>query len=41
MNVEVRDEAHWDIAEGVAFYDRQGFALATIFMNESLKTLNR
>lgn len=24
MNVEVRNEAHLDIAEGVAFYDRQG-----------------
>lgn len=24
MNVEVRNEAHLDIAEGVTFYDRQG-----------------
>lgn len=25
MTVEVRHEAHLDIAEGVAFYDRQGY----------------
>lgn len=41
MNVEVRNEAHLDIAEGVAFYDRQGLALVTIFINVSLRILNR
>ena len=31
MNVEVRSEAHWDIAAGVAFYDRQGFGVGDYF----------
>lgn len=31
MNVEVRNEAHLDIAEGVAFYDRQGFGAGDYF----------
>ncbi len=38
MNVEVRNEAHLDIADGVAFYDRQGTVLATIFTNGYLRT---
>jgi hypothetical protein len=31
MNVEVRIEAHLDIAEGVAFYDRQGYVAGDYF----------
>jgi hypothetical protein len=31
MNVEVRSEAHLDIAEGVAFYDRQGYNAGDYF----------
>jgi hypothetical protein len=31
MNVEVRNEAHLDIAEGVAFYDRQGYGAGDYF----------
>ena len=31
MNVEVRNEAHLDIAEGVAFYDRQGYDAGDYF----------
>lgn len=31
MNVEVRNEAHWDIADGVAFYDRQDFGAGDYF----------
>jgi len=31
MNVEVRNEAHLDIAEGVAFYDRQGYGVGNYF----------
>ncbi len=31
MNVEVRHEAQLDIAEGVAFYDRQGFVAGDYF----------
>jgi plasmid stabilization system protein ParE len=31
MNVEVRNEAHLDIAAGVAFYDRQGFGAGDYF----------
>jgi plasmid stabilization system protein ParE len=31
MNVEVRSEAHLDIAEGVAFYDRQGYGAGDYF----------
>jgi plasmid stabilization system protein ParE len=31
MNVEVRDEAHLDIAEGVAFYDRQDYGAGEYF----------
>lgn len=31
MNVEVRSEAQQDIAEGVAFYDRQGLGAGDYF----------
>jgi len=31
MNVEVRNEARLDIAEGVAFYDRQGYGAGDYF----------
>jgi plasmid stabilization system protein ParE len=31
MNVEIRSEAHWDIADGVAFYDRQGLGAGDYF----------
>ena len=31
MNVEIRSEAHVDIAAGVAFYDRQGFGAGDHF----------
>ena len=31
MNVEVRNEAHLDIAEGVVFYDRQGYGAGDYF----------
>jgi hypothetical protein len=31
MNVEVRNEAHLDIDEGVAFYDRQGYGAGDYF----------
>ena len=31
MNVEIRGEAHWDIAEGVVFYDRQGHGVGDYF----------
>ncbi|HBJ38498.1 MAG TPA: hypothetical protein DDZ51_27840 [Planctomycetaceae bacterium] len=31
MNVEVRNEAHSDIAEGVAFYDRQDYGAGEYF----------
>jgi plasmid stabilization system protein ParE len=31
MNVEIRNEAHLDIAEGVAFYDRQGYGAGDYF----------
>jgi plasmid stabilization system protein ParE len=31
MNVEVRNEAHLDIAEGVAFYDRHGSGAGDYF----------
>lgn len=31
MNVEVRNEAHLDIAEGVAFYDRQSYGAGDYF----------
>lgn len=31
MNVEIRNEAHHDIAEGVAFYDRQGHGAGDYF----------
>jgi plasmid stabilization system protein ParE len=31
MNVEIRNEAHWDIAEGVAFYERQSFGAGDYF----------
>ena len=31
MNVEVRNEAYLDIAEGVAFYDRQGYGAGDYF----------
>ncbi len=40
MNVEVLDEAHLDIADGVAFYDRQTDGLATIFLNGYSTTSN-
>jgi hypothetical protein len=41
MNVEVRNEAHLDIAEGVAFYDRQGHGAGDYFSIGSLRTLIR
>lgn len=31
MNVEVRNEAHWDIADGVAFYDKQNYRAVDYF----------
>lgn len=31
MNVEVRNETHWDIAEGVAFYDKQNYGAGDYF----------
>ncbi len=31
MNVEIRNEAHLDIAQGVAFYDRQGYGAGDNF----------
>ena len=31
MNVEIRNEAHLDIAGGVAFYDRQSFGAGDYF----------
>ncbi len=31
MNVEIRNEAHLDIAEGVAFYDRQSYGAGDYF----------
>ncbi|MEX1026858.1 MAG: type II toxin-antitoxin system RelE/ParE family toxin [Candidatus Paceibacterota bacterium] len=31
MSVEIRHEAHLDIAEGVAFYDRQSFGAGDYF----------
>jgi plasmid stabilization system protein ParE len=31
MNVEVRNEAHLDIADGVAFYDRQSYGAGDYF----------
>ena len=31
MNIEVRNEAHLDIANGVAFYDRQGHGAGDYF----------
>lgn len=31
MNVEIRDEAHLDISEGVAFYDRQSHGAGEYF----------
>ena len=41
MNVEVCNEAHLDISEGVAFYDRQGYGAGDYFTNGSLRTLIR
>jgi plasmid stabilization system protein ParE len=31
MNVAIRNEARWDIAEGVAFYDRQSYGAGDYF----------
>lgn len=31
MNVEILDEAHLDIADGVAFYDRQSYGAGDYF----------
>ncbi len=31
MNVEIRNDAHLDIAEGVAFYDRQSYGAGDYF----------
>jgi plasmid stabilization system protein ParE len=31
MNVEIRNEAHLDISEGVAFYDRQSYGAGDYF----------
>ncbi|MBX3416861.1 MAG: hypothetical protein KF851_04595 [Pirellulaceae bacterium] len=31
MNVEDRNEAHLDIADGVAFYDRKGYGAGDFF----------
>jgi plasmid stabilization system protein ParE len=31
MNIEIRNEAHLDIAEGVAFYDRQSYGAGDYF----------
>jgi hypothetical protein len=36
MNVEVRTEAKLDIAEGVAFYDRQGDGAGDFFLPTDL-----
>lgn len=41
MNVEIRNEAQLDIAEGVAFYDRQSYGAGDYFYQRILTTLSR
>jgi hypothetical protein len=40
MNVEVRNEAHLDIAEGVAFYDRQGHGAGDYFCHRIFEDID-
>ena len=43
MNVEIRNEAHLDIADGVAFYDRQSYGAGDYFYQrifEDIESLN-
>ena len=40
MNVEVRNEAHLDITEGVAFYDRQGHGAGDYFYHRIFEDID-
>lgn len=40
MNVEVRNEAQLDIAEGVAFYDRQGHGAGDYFYHRIFEDID-
>jgi plasmid stabilization system protein ParE len=40
MNVEVRNEAHLDIADGVAFYDRQGHGVGDHFYHRIFEDID-